>query len=211
VARPLEDSGGATLALRCDVSSGEDVAGAITEATLRFGDADVLVNNAGTVTIAECASLKESEWDLVMDVNAKGTFLLCRAVIPGMLQRQRGTIVNVASQAGPRGAPKLTHYCASKAAVIGFSRALALELAPTIRVNALCPGIVTTDMMEREYEWEEELTGVPTKELRQRWLSTIPLGRFQTATQIARSVLFLASDDASEITGQALNVTGGWQ
>jgi NAD(P)-dependent dehydrogenase (short-subunit alcohol dehydrogenase family) len=144
-----------------------------------------------------------------MDVNAKGVFLCCRAVLPRMLERAAGTILNIASQAGKRGYPKLSHYCASKWAVIGFTQTLALEVAPAVRVNAICPGIVATEMMDREYAWEEEQSGVPRAKLEADWLASIPMGRFQTPEHVAAMAAFLASEDASEITGEAVNVTGG--
>jgi NAD(P)-dependent dehydrogenase (short-subunit alcohol dehydrogenase family) len=151
----------------------------------------------------------ESDWDLVMDVNAKGVFLCTKAVLPHMLERGSGNIVNVASQAGKRGYKLFAHYCASKAAVIVFSRGVALEVAPHVRVNCVCPGIVNTDMMEREYAWETAMTGEPKESIKTRWMAGIPMGRFQEPEHVARVVLFLASDDASEMTGQAINITGG--
>jgi NAD(P)-dependent dehydrogenase (short-subunit alcohol dehydrogenase family) len=170
---------------------------------------DILVNNAGTITMHPVVELTEQDWDLCMDVNAKGVFLCTRAVLPGMLERKKGAIVNIASQAGKRGYKLFTHYCASKAAVIVFSKGVALEVAPDVRVNCVCPGIVNTDMMEREYAWEEAMTGEAKESIQQRWMAGIPMGRFQEPHHVAGVVLFLASQDASEMTGQAINVTGG--
>jgi meso-butanediol dehydrogenase / (S,S)-butanediol dehydrogenase / diacetyl reductase len=153
--------------------------------------------------------IKEEEWDLVMDVNAKGVFLCTKAIVPHMMERKSGAIVNVASQAGKRGYKLFTHYCASKAAVIVFSKGVALEIAPNVRINCVCPGIVNTDMMEREYAWEQAMTGEPKESIKARWMSGIPMGRFQEPEDVAHVVLFLASDDASEMTGQAINITGG--
>jgi NAD(P)-dependent dehydrogenase (short-subunit alcohol dehydrogenase family) len=157
----------------------------------------------------KCVDLSEDEWDRVMDVNAKGVFLCTRAILTHMLERGSGVIVNIASQAGKRGYKLFTHYCASKAAVIVFSKGVALEVAPHVRVNCICPGIVNTDMMEREYGWETAMTGEPKESIQKRWMAGIPMGRFQEPEHIARVALFLASDDASEMTGQAINVTGG--
>jgi NAD(P)-dependent dehydrogenase (short-subunit alcohol dehydrogenase family) len=175
----------------------------------QLGAVDVFVNNAGTITMRRVVELSEDEWDTVMDVNAKGVFLCTRAILPHMLERKSGSIVNIASQAGKRGYKLFAHYCASKAAVIVFSKGVALEVAPDVRVNCVCPGIVNTDMMEREYGWEEAMTGEPKESIQKRWMSGIPMGRFQEPEHIARVALFLASDDASEMTGQAINVTGG--
>lgn len=198
-----------TFAVRCDVTSSGDVENLVAAALDHLGAVDVFVNNAGTITMRQVVELGEDEWDLVMDVNAKGVFLCTRAILPHMLDRRSGAIVNIASQAGKRGYKLFAHYCASKAAVIVFSKGVALEVAPHVRVNCVCPGIVNTDMMEREYAWEQAMTGEPKESIQKRWMSGIPMGRFQEPEHIARVAMFLASDDASEMTGQAINVTGG--
>jgi NAD(P)-dependent dehydrogenase (short-subunit alcohol dehydrogenase family) len=197
------------MGLACDVTKSDQVKRTIAVATDHLGDLDILVNNAGTITMRPVVELSEDEWDLVMDVNAKGVFLCSQAVLAHMLSRKTGAIVNVASQAGKRGYRLFAHYCGSKAAVIVFSKGLALEVAPHVRVNCVCPGIVNTDMMEREYGWETAMTGEPKESIKERWLSGIPMGRFQEPEHVAGVVLFLASSDASEMTGQAINVTGG--
>jgi NAD(P)-dependent dehydrogenase (short-subunit alcohol dehydrogenase family) len=193
----------------CDVTKADQVQAMIDRGIAELGSIDILVNNAGTITMHPVVELTENDWDLVMDVNAKGVFLCTRAVLPSMLERKKGAIVNIASQAGKRGYKLFTHYCASKAAVIVFSKGVALEVAPHVRINCVCPGIVNTDMMEREYAWEEAMTGEPKDSIQERWMSGIPMGRFQEPHHIAGVVLFLASRDASEMTGQAINVTGG--
>lgn len=200
---------GDVVAVGCDVAKAAEVAAAVAFAEQRLGGVDVLVNNAGVSQLVEAVAISEDDWDRVMAVNAKGVFLMMRAVLPGMLERGRGNVVNISSQAGKRGIELNAHYCASKAAVILFSRAVALELAPRVRVNCICPGIVATEMIEREYVWEEQVRGTPREENKRRWLEAIPMGRLQEPEHIARATLFIASDDASEITGQALNVDGG--
>jgi meso-butanediol dehydrogenase / (S,S)-butanediol dehydrogenase / diacetyl reductase len=207
-AQELAGSGEVT-AITCDVRDGAQVKDTVREAEERLGGIDLLVNDAGVITMAECVDIPEEDWDHVMDVNAKGVFLMTQAALPGMISRGSGNIVNIASQAGKRGYKLFTHYCASKAAVIAFTKGVALEVAPNIRVNSVCPGVVNTDMMEREYVWEEEMTGDSKATIQDRWMAGIPMGRFQEPEHIARVVLFLASDDASEMTGQAINVTGG--
>jgi NAD(P)-dependent dehydrogenase (short-subunit alcohol dehydrogenase family) len=211
VAATAEELGrdGNTFAVRCDVTNSDDVGNLVTASLDQLGAVDVFVNNAGTITMRRVVELGEDEWDTVMDVNAKGVFLCTRAILPHMLDRESGAIVNIASQAGKRGYKLFAHYCASKAAVIVFSKGVALEVAPHVRVNCICPGIVNTDMMEREYAWEQAMTGEPKESIQKRWMSGIPMGRFQEPEHIARVALFLASDDASEMTGQAINVTGG--
>lgn len=200
---------GNTFAVRCDVTRADDVTSLVESAVDHLGAVDVFVNNAGTITMRQVIDLGEDEWDLVMDVNAKGVFLCTRAILPHMLERKSGSIVNIASQAGKRGYKLFAHYCASKAAVIVFSKGVALEVAPHVRINCVCPGIVNTDMMEREYAWEQAMTGEAKESIQKRWMSGIPMGRFQEPEHIARVAMFLASDDASEMTGQAINVTGG--
>src|SRR5271166_3934212 len=197
------------LAFRCDVTKADEVQAMIDHGLAEMGSIDILVNNAGTITMKSVTDLTEHDWDMVMDVNAKGVFLCTRAVLPSMLERKKGAIVSVASQAGKRGYKLFTHYCASKAAVIVFSKGVALEVAPYVRINCVCPGIVNTDMMEREYAWEEAMTGEPKASIQKRWMCGIPMGRFQEPHHVAGLVAFLASDDASEMTGQAVNITGG--
>lgn len=192
-----------------DVRVESEVQAMVAAAIGSLGAVDVMCNNAGTITMRQTTDLTEADWDDNIDTNAKGVFLGTRAILSHMLERRRGAIVNTASQAGKRGYKLFTHYCASKAAVIVFSKGVALEVAPFVRVNCVCPGIVTTDMMEREYAWEEAMTGEPKASIQARWMSGIPMGRFQTPEKVAGVVAFLASDDASEMTGQAINVTGG--
>ena len=201
--------GDTAVGLRCDVTSAAEVESFIDAAVEQLGAVDVFVNNAGTITMSKMVDVSEDDWDMVMDVNAKGVFLCTRAIVPHMLERKSGAIVNIASQAGKRGYKLFTHYCASKAAVIVFTKGVALELAPDVRINCVCPGIVNTDMMEREYAWEQAMTGEPKESIKARWMAGIPMGRFQEPERVARVALFLASDDASEMTGQAINVTGG--
>jgi NAD(P)-dependent dehydrogenase (short-subunit alcohol dehydrogenase family) len=208
-AEDLSDGGAEVSSLGCDVTDPAQVEEMIAQGSERLDGIDILVNNAGVITMDKTVDVSPEDWDFVMDVNAKGVFLCVRAVIPGMLEQGGGKIVNIASQAGKRGYKLFAHYCASKAAVIVFSKGVALEVAPTIRVNCVCPGIVNTEMMDREYVWEEEMTGESQDSIKERWMSGIPMGRFQEPEHVAGVVQFLASDAASEMTGQAINVTGG--
>jgi NAD(P)-dependent dehydrogenase (short-subunit alcohol dehydrogenase family) len=153
------------------------------------------------------AQLSERDFDRVVDVNLKGAFLCSRAF--AAQAGARGSIVTVASQAGKRGVANIATYCAAKAAQIGFTRALALELAPAVRVNAVCPGIVETELVTEQVRSQADARGRSADEVRAGWLAEVPLGRFQPASAVAAAVLFLASDEAGEITGEALNVSGG--
>lgn len=201
--------GDAAVAIGCDVTDADSVAAMVSRAIEELGQVDVLVNNAGAITMAKCVDLTEEDWDLNMDVNAKGVFLGTREVLPHMLDRGSGAIVNTASEAGKMGMGMVSHYCAAKHAVIGFTRAVAQEVAPAVRVNAVCPGTVNTPMMDRNYADEQRLTGASKDEMLEALLGEIPMGRLQDPIHIARVMMFLASDDASEMTGQAVNVTGG--
>ena len=208
-AEDLSRDGAKVTSLGCDVTDPAQVEEMIARGDEALDGIDVLVNNAGVITMDKTVDVSPEDWDFVMGVNAKGVFLCVRAVLPGMLERGGGKIVNIASQAGKRGYKLFAHYCASKAAVIVFSKGVALEVAPTVRINCVCPGIVNTEMMDREYVWEEEMTGESQDSIKERWMSGIPMGRFQEPEHVAGVVQFLASDASSEMTGQAINVTGG--
>jgi NAD(P)-dependent dehydrogenase (short-subunit alcohol dehydrogenase family) len=146
-----------------------------------------------------------------MAVNAKGVFLTNQAAVRQFLRSgTRGVIVNTASLAGKQGAPLLAHYSASKFAVVGFTQALAREVAAHgIRVNCVCPGFVRTCMQDREIIWESELRGMTPDAVRDEYVALTPLGRLEEPDDVADAVVFLASDAARFITGEALNVTGG--
>lgn len=164
------------------------------------GPPDLLVNCAGVLSVAPIIELEPAEWDRVMAVNARGPFLCSRAFAPAMIRGGSGSIVNVASVSGRRGEAGLAHYCASKFAVIGFTQALACELAPHgVRANAVCPGTVDTAMMR---------TLAGSAEGVQRFADEQLLPRAIAPAAIGRAVLFLAT--AGQITAQALNVDGGW-
>lgn len=209
-AKTAEEIGANSSSMGLDVTDKAAVNDAVSTVIDDLGGIDVLVNNAGTITMRPAVELTEDEWDLNMNVNAKGVFLCTQAVLPHMIERSgECCVVSTASQAGKRGYPLFSHYCASKAAVLNFTRAVAVEIAPHVRLNCVCPGIVNTDMMEREYAWETEMTGEPKEEIKKRWMAGIPMGRFQEPEDVAGVVLFLASDAASEMTGQGINVTGG--
>jgi NAD(P)-dependent dehydrogenase (short-subunit alcohol dehydrogenase family) len=208
-AAQLDAGGERTLARRCDVTSAADADAAVAATVERFGGVDCLVNCAGVLTMGPIGELTEEQWDITMDVNAKGVFLMMRAAIPALRASGAASIVNIASQSGKRGEELLAHYCASKAAVILLTRGAALDLAPAIRVNSVCPGYVDTAMQDAVAAEVAAETGTPASELLAEWVKEVPMGRFQQADDVAKLVLFLASDDASEITGEDVNITGG--
>jgi 3-oxoacyl-[acyl-carrier protein] reductase len=195
-----ERPGAEALAIRLDVTDEASVAGAVAEVERRFRRVDVLVNCAGIYRIGEIAAVDPAAWDQLLDINLRGTYLTCRAVLPGMLARRAGSIVNLASISGrTKSTLAAPSYVASKAGVIGLTMVLASQhAAQGVRVNAVAPGPADTDMIR----------GLPA-ELQPRLIATIPMGRLATAREVAQAIAFLASDAASFITGETLNVNGG--
>ncbi|MFL5258998.1 MAG: SDR family NAD(P)-dependent oxidoreductase, partial [Hyphomicrobiales bacterium] len=171
----------------------------------------ILCANAGISTMNWTVDLTEAEWDAHMAVNAKGVFLSNQAAVRHWLAIGKpGVIVNTASLAGKLGTPLLAHYSASKFAVVGFTQALAREVAKSgIRANCVCPGLVRTSMQDREVIWEARLRGMTPEAVRAEYLSMSPLGRLEEPEDVADIVVFLASDMARFITGEAVNATGG--
>ena len=197
-----------SIAVLADVTQKSDTLQMVEETRERLGDLSLLVCNAGVVTVADIETLPEEVWDLTLAVNAKGVFLSCQAAIPVMRARGGGGIINIASVAGKTGRPRMAHYCASKYAVVGFTNALAKELAQfDIRVNAICPGLLRTQMWE--YLAGAFRQGSESKEeVWQRYARTVvPLGRAQTPGDIGQLAVYLAL--AKNVTGQAINVDGG--
>ena len=188
---------------RCD--DAQNLRGAIEE---RFGKLDIAVNSAGVIGVQRVEDMTEPEWDRIMNVNAKGPFLCCRAVIPLLRRVRGGTIVNIASVSGKDGYPGLAHYSASKYAVIGFTNSLAKELArEEITVNAICPGVVRTAMWDLLVEEWRNGHETPEESWQRQVLAFVPQGRPQTVEDIGDLVVYLAL--ARSLTGQAINVDGG--
>ncbi|WP_375576310.1 SDR family NAD(P)-dependent oxidoreductase [Paracidovorax oryzae] len=208
-AAEVQALGRRALTRRVDVTDAAQVQAMVDQAVSELGGLDILVNCAGVISIHPVEKLSERDWDFVMDVNAKGTFLGCRAALGPMRARRSGRIVNVASIAGKEGFPNLAHYSASKFAVVGFTNALAKEVAQEgITVNAICPGIVRTYMWDRlSDEWKNEGESVEDSWARHQ-LTLIPQGRAQTPQDMGRLALFFATMD--NVTGQSVNVDGGF-
>lgn len=202
-ARAIADEVGG-LAVTCNVADGASVA-ALTKATLdAYGRIDILVNNAGVTHLPTLMEdVREEDFDRVMAVNCKSVYLMAREIVPHMKAAKRGAIVNVASTAGVSPRPRLNWYNASKGWMITATRAMAVELAPFgIRVNALNPVAGETPLLK-------SFMGEDTPEIRAKFLSTIPIGRFSTPEDLGNAACFLASDEASMITGVAMEVDGG--
>jgi len=202
--------GSGHLGLAIDVTQRAAVGSAFAEVARAFGGYDILCANAGVSTMNRAVDITDREWDFNFDVNARGVFLTNQIAARAFLAQGHGVIVNTASLAAKVGAPLLAHYSASKFAVLGWTQALSRELAPQgIRVNAVCPGFVRTSMQEREVIWEAELRGMTPEAVIADYVRQTPLGRLESAEDVAGVVCFLASDAARFMTGQGINVTGG--
>ena len=206
----IKKIGRKAIVIEFDVTKKETIKSLVDESKKKFGKIHVFFNNAGVSTMNKVVNLSEAEWDFNLNVNLKGVFLSCQYQALFLIKQGYGKIINNASMAGKRGAPFLAHYAASKYGVIGFSKSLALELAPYgITVNCICPGFVKTDMQKREIKWEAVLRNMPEKEVKKEYIDMTPLGRLVETKDVANVFNFLASDYSDFMTGQALNITGG--
>jgi NAD(P)-dependent dehydrogenase (short-subunit alcohol dehydrogenase family) len=196
----IQNAGKTALAIEVDVLSEKSITRMIERTLEEFGTIDVLVNNAGIYPSTSIEELTNQSWDQVIGTNLTGPFLFSRAVVPKMLEKRKGRIINFSSSTAFRGATSGAHYAASKAGIVGFTKALALELAPTgITVNAICPGLTDT-AQPRGHMTDEELYSKGKR---------VPLGRIAQPEDIVGPVLFLAGHKAGHITGQTLFVNGG--
>lgn len=199
------------LAFGLDVSNRAEVERSFALIEKTVENYDILIANAGVSTMNRAIDITDEEWDFNFAVNIKGVFLTNQAAVRYFLKTERkGVIVNTASLAAKVGAPLLAHYSASKFAVLGWTQALAREVAPNgIRVNAVCPGFVKTSMQDREVAWEAQLRGIAPEQVIKEYVGQTPLGRLETPEDIAGLATFLCSDAARFMTGQGINVTGG--
>jgi 3-oxoacyl-[acyl-carrier protein] reductase len=195
----IESMGRRAIVVLADVSSEEGASMLHDRAAQAFGRVDTLVNNAGIDTVSTVAEMPVALWDEMIRVNLRSVFLCTHAVLPGMMERRFGRIINISSQLAHKGASHMAHYCAAKAGVIGFTRALAYEVAPyNITVNAIAPGPIDTELFRNLPE-----------EWRAHKLAEIPLGRPGTVDEIAPTAVLLASTDGSYYLGATLNPNGG--
>ena len=195
----IRAGGGTAEAIACDVTQSERVNEVVDQVVNMWGGLNILVNNAGVTRDNVLVRMKDDQWDLVLNINLRGTFLFARAAARPMMKARQGRIINIASVSGLMGNPGQVNYSASKAGVIGLTRTVAAELASrNVTVNAVAPGFIATDMTAKLGE-----------EILQEVRKQIPLGRLGDPQDIADAVLFLASDASSLITGHVLTVDGG--
>jgi 3-oxoacyl-[acyl-carrier protein] reductase/meso-butanediol dehydrogenase/(S,S)-butanediol dehydrogenase/diacetyl reductase len=212
---PLEEIpalGRRAMTVAGDVTRRDDVARIVEEVSAGFGTVDVLVNNAGIAGGSGSDLLGDYDdalWYSAVEVNLSSVYLVSKAFLPGMVEAGAGTIVNISSIAGRAARPRAGAYVATKFAVIGLTQQLALEYAPAIRVNCVCPGTVDTEEMEKTFARRDAVAGTPPGTAREKRISALPLQRQGRPEDIGKAVVFLASDDAGWITGQSLNVDGG--
>lgn len=203
----LSAEGGRVVVAAGDVSSREDVVAGIGALKAALGPIDILVNNAGICKVGKLLETSEAEWKATFGINVDGLFHVTRQVAPCMVERRSGTIVNIASWMGKSGVAAYGAYCASKFAVVSLTQSLALEIGEYgIRVNAIAPGLIVETKMRDESEIQRAAEGLPTAKDRAK---TIPLRRAGLPSDIAKTVAFLASDEADYITGETISVTGG--
>ena len=211
VAADIRKLGRKALVCRCDVLKDEDILKAIRAAVKELGPIDILVNNAGIVSFEPVHKLPDEVWNRTMQINAKAPFTAIREVLPSMMERKWGRIINVASVSGKIGLPFRSAYAASKHAVLGLTKSLSAEVAPLgITANCICPTFVATGMFtESIQKWADE-TGKTFKEQEAELRNRVPMKRFIDPAEVAPLALLLASDDAAGITGQSINVDGGF-
>ncbi len=211
VVAEIVKGGGKATFVHADVTRKADVEAMVEKAISTYGTVHILVNNAGTDVKGSIDELSQETWDFLMELNLRGTFLCTQAVMPEMRKNTYGRIVCMSSMAGKSGEAYTSPYCATKFGIIGFIQSVALEVGPDqITINAVCPGAVETDLNKKSVAQSAEASGRSYEdELYEKFIKLTPLGRMATPKDVARAVVFLASDEASFITGSSLNVSGG--
>ena len=202
VVRTIRERGGNAIAVRADVAVSDDVRAMVRETVDLWGRIDILMNNAGIAADGPAEEMSEDDWDRVVDVSLKGTFLCTQAVAPIMRRQKSGKVINVSAASAIRGRMNGVNFCAAKGGVIALTKCFARELAPHVQVNCFLPGFTETeDVVER--------FGLRDPKVRAELVKEIPLGRLAKAEEMARGALFLASSDSDLMTGQLLMINGG--
>jgi len=211
LAREIRTIGQKVLVNAMDITSVEQVDRAVKDTLKEFGRIDILVNNSGIAgPTAPVYEITPEQWDETFNVNLRGAFLCCRAIVPVMIKQGHGKIINISSTAAKKPLANRTPYVATKMGLIGFTRALAVELGKfNINVNAICPGPVEGPRIEMVIDQVAEKEGVSREVIRQRFLSQSPLNSLISAEDVAKLAVFLASEDSNKMTGQDLNIDAG--
>jgi NAD(P)-dependent dehydrogenase (short-subunit alcohol dehydrogenase family) len=202
----IQKKGGTAMFVRTDLQDSSQVKHLVEEAVTKYGTVDIVCHCAGTELVKLLVDTTEEEWDMVMDTNAKGAFLISKYALPHMIAKKKGAIINISSQLGFVGFERFSAYCASKGAIIQLTKAMALEYSRYgIRINCVCPGAIDTEMVDRELAHFEN-----PSELRKKIMDDHPIGRIGRPEEVAEAVLFLASERSSFIVGESLVVDGGY-
>lgn len=205
-----QEAGAAAIGVAVDVADKQSIAAAVSRIVEQWGRLDIWVNSAGIFDDTSLTDLSEARWDQVIAVNYKSMFLCAQLAAPYMLAQRWGRIVNIASMAAKVAFPDEVAYCSSKSAILGLTRALAVELGPRgVTVNAICPGPIDTEMLAHTYQALADRQGTTLAAWRAEILKTIPVGRYGQPADVAGLAAFLASDEASFINAQAINIDGG--
>ncbi len=198
----IDAMGRRAFAVQADVAVADEVQRMVDTTMERFGQIDILVNNAGFATLYTVEEMPIEAWDEIIAVHLRGTFLVTRLVLPQMLDRGRGRIINISSQLAYSGRENWSHYCAAKAGIIAFTKVLAHEVSRRgVYANCIAPGPIATDIVPR--------TGPPDPEAEARFADSLPIGRIGTVDEVAPTAVFLASDDSTYYVGQTLGPNGG--
>ncbi len=207
----VQKLGRRVIGIKCDVSKNDEVEAMVGKVLFELGRIDILVNNAGIEAFHRVAEIPEDEWDEILDVNLKGVFLCCKYVVPHMIKQKSGKIINISSIWGYQAGPYVSHYCAAKFGVVGFTQSLAHEVAKyNINVNAIGPGPVNTDMAAQEASGYAPLAGIPTENYFEHICEQYTLfGREVTVEDVSNAVVWLASEDSRNLTGQFILVDAG--
>jgi len=211
VDKAVKEIGQDCIGLAADVTKSDQVKKVVAAASDAFGGRiDILVNVAGIVGQGKVEDITEEDWDKMFDVNCKGTFLFTKYVVPMMKANDYGKIVNFSSKSGKTGSAIMSHYCGAKAAIIGFTQALAYELAPNINVNCVCPGITeSTGVWDNVSSGYVKNLNLPEEEVIKKFTAKVPLARLAKIEDVSAVTTFLCSKGADYMTGQAINITGG--
>jgi NAD(P)-dependent dehydrogenase (short-subunit alcohol dehydrogenase family) len=200
-----------TITMKVDVTKPNEVKKMINSTIEKFGRIDVLIANAGVVRVGPIEDFPDEDYDLLIDVNLKGTHYTCKYAVPYFKKQRSGSIITLASVAAHIGQVAHANYCSTKAGILGYTRALALDLAPyNIRVNSVSPGATDTPMLQSDVAKQAKDRGVSYEEIKKEFEEEGVLGRWATPEEIAKGILFLATEDSSYMTGADLCLDGGW-